>query len=342
MPQLRKDPIIGRWIIISTERAKRPKDFAISHKDAGLMPCPFCEGHENMTPPEIFAFRKEGTGKDKPGWQVRVVPSKHLVLRIGRDLGRKAVGIYDVMNSIGAHEIIIENPKHITHFSDLEQDNINLVIKAYINRIIDLKKDKNFKYVMLFKNHGQASGASSITHTHSQLIATPVNPKRVKEELNGSRLYFEYKERCIYCDIIRQELDKRERIVAEVDGFVAFCPFASRFPFETWILPLAHSCDFENLREEQIPALSKILKEVFLRLRKVLDDPPYNYVLHTAPFRRAKAKAGYWRTITEDYHWHIEIMPRLTGIAGFEWGTGFYINPTPPEEAAKYLREAKI
>ena len=170
MPQLRKDPIIGRWIIISTERAKRPKDFAISHKDAGLMPCPFCEGHENMTPPEIFAFRKEGTGKDKPGWQVRVVPSKHLVLRIGRDLGRKAVGIYDVMNSIGAHEIIIENPKHITHFSDLEQDNINLVIKAYINRIIDLKKDMAiYSFVNGFDRFGEPNISPSISRVFSKL-----------------------------------------------------------------------------------------------------------------------------------------------------------------------------
>jgi UDPglucose--hexose-1-phosphate uridylyltransferase len=160
--------------------------------------------------------------------------------------------------------------------------------------------------------------------------------------LNGSRQYYDYKERCIYCDIIKQELDNQERIIIKKNGFVAFCPFASRFPFEIWVTPLTHNCDFEGLLEERIPDLSEVLKEVFMRLRCALNDPPYNYVLHTAPFRRAKAKAGYWRTILEDYHWHIEIMPRLTGVAGFEWGTGFYINPTPPEEAARYLREITI
>jgi len=172
------------------------------------------------------------------------------------------------------------------------------------------------------------------------LIATPVNPKRVKEELTGARKYFEYKDRCVFCDIVKQELKQKERVIVDIDGLVAISPFASRFPFEVWILPKKHSCNFYDIKPEQRRDLAGIIKRVMLKLKVALNDPPYNYVLHTAPFRRPKG--GYWKTIDADYHWHIEIMPRLTHVAGFEWGTGFYLNPTSPEDAAKILRETKI
>ncbi|MEW6171406.1 MAG: galactose-1-phosphate uridylyltransferase, partial [Candidatus Omnitrophota bacterium] len=173
-----------------------------------------------------------------------------------------------------------------------------------------------------------------------QLIATPVTPKRVKEELEGSKRYFDYHERCIFCDLIKQELEQKDRLILDIDGFIAIAPFASRFPFEVWILPKDHSCDFIKLTPDHRKYLATVIKKILLKLKVGLKDPPYNYILHTAPFRRPKG--GYWKTIDQDFHWHIEIMPRLTRVAGFEWGTGFYICPLPPENAAKFLREVEV
>jgi UDPglucose--hexose-1-phosphate uridylyltransferase len=206
----------------------------------------------------------------------------------------------------------------------------------------DLERDPRFRYALWFKNHGEVAGAGRIQHSRSQLIATPVTPKRVKEELMGSRRYFEDKERCLLCDLITQEREAKLRVVFNSDHIIALCPFASRFPFELWILPKRHRCDFAAMQPEELKDLALVFKQVLSRLRAVLDNPPYNYLLHTAPFRRQRGKPGYWKTIEEDFHWHIELIPRLTRVAGFEWGSGFYINPTPPEEAAKYLREAHV
>lgn len=339
MPELRKDPVIGRWVIISTERAKRPDQFSVSSDGPVEGECPFCENKETHTPPEIYAVRRAGQ-RNGPGWQVRVVPSIAPFLRIEGELDRRGHGLYDIMSAIGAHEIVIETPQHISDIADLPPENIAEVINSYRERIIDLEKDQRFKYVLAFKNYGWSAGAGRVRHSRSQLIATPATPKRVKEELCGSRQYYEHHERCIFCDIIHQEIEQKERVVLDIDGFIAITPFASRFPFEVWILPKSHSSDFINCDSVCSPNLAKILKQVLLKLKVGLKDPPYNYIIHTAPFRREKL--GYWKTINQDYHWHIEIMPRLTRVAGFEWGTGFYICPLPPETAAKFLRETDI
>lgn len=340
MPELRKDPIIGRWVIIATERARRPDDFAgvIEGPPAGN--CPFCQGHEHETTPEVYAARQAHTKPDAPGWDVRVVSSIKPFLKIEGELDRRGKGMFDLMNGIGAHEIVIETPDHIANIADLSNEQITKVIHAYTERFKDLSKDARFKYLLLFKNYGWTAGGGRISHARSQLIATPVNPKRVKEELVGCRNYFEYHERCVFCDLIRQELEAKERIILEHDGFVAVAPFASRFPFEVWILPKKHDCDFSTLTAYHQHELAKVLKIVLSKLKKAVKDPPYNFILHTAPFRRPKM--GYWKTIEEDYHWHIEIIPRLTRVAGFEWGTGFYICPLPPENAAKFLRETEV
>ncbi len=341
MPELRKDPIIGRWVIIATERAKRPDQFAGQQKEGPVTekPCPFCPGQESQTPPEIYAVRR-GTPANAPGWELRVVPSIAPFLRIEGDLERRGKGLYDLMNGIGAHEVIIETNEHVANMADLSEEQISRVITCYIDRIIDLEKDKRFKYVLVFKNHGWVAGGGRIKHSRSQLIATPVNPKRVKEELVGARLYYDYHERCIFCDLLKQELASKDRLIIDIDGFIAITPFAARFPFEVWILPKKHSADFINLEVAQRMDLARIMKVVLAKLKIGLNDPPYNYVLHTAPFRRQKV--GYWKSIDNDYHWHIEIMPRLTRVAGFEWGTGFYICSLPPEDAAKFLREVKV
>ena len=341
MPELRKDPIIGRWVIIATDRAKRPDQFFSSaHEGPPENPCPFCEGSESHTPPEIYAIRPRYSPANKPGWELRVVPSVAPFLGIEGDLERRGKGLYDMMNGIGAHEIIIETNQHIANMADLSEEQITKVITCYIDRMVDLEKDTRFKYVLMFKNYGWTAGGGRVNHSRSQLIATPINPKRVKEELVGAKRYYNYHERCIFCDLIKQELEFKERVILEIDGFIAIAPFAARFPFEVWILPKKHSCDFTRLEMPARLDLSRIIKKVLTKIKKGLNDPPYNYILHTAPFRRQKV--GYWKSIDYDYHWHIEIMPRLTRVAGFEWGTGFYICPLPPENAAKFLREVEV
>jgi UDPglucose--hexose-1-phosphate uridylyltransferase len=324
-------------VIVATERAKRPGDFPHAKANAPGAGCAFCEGNESQTPPEILAVRPDGGGPDGPGWQVRVIPSTHPVLDIEGEPDRAGDGMFDMMNDVGAHEVILETPEHVQNMADLDAEQIARVLSVYLDRVLALEKQRHVKYVLIYKNYGVAAGAGSFTHTHSQLIATPVNPKQVKRELLGARKYFDYKDRCIFCDIIREERADPSRVVLETDGFISVCPFASRFPYELCILPKRHSCDFETVTRPECAELAEVLKGSLGAIQRTLDDPPYNYVLHTAPFRK-RPKPGYWKTVQEDYHWHIEIMPRLTQVAGFEWGSGFYINPVPPEQAAADLR----
>jgi UDPglucose--hexose-1-phosphate uridylyltransferase len=332
MPELRKDPIIGRWVIISTERGKRPTDFASVPPAKSSNFCPFCVGNETKTPPEVFAFRAPGTMPNTPGWRVRVVSNKFPALQIEGELNRQGEGIYDKMNGIGAHEVIIETPDHDKTLSDLPEETVAEVLFTWKERILDLKKDERFKYIVVFKNHGEAAGAS-LEHSHTQLVAMPIIPKRVVEEIEGSRKYYDFKERCIYCDIVSQELADEERVVTSNESFLAIEPFAARFPFETWILPKTHKPAFQDIEKNEVHHLARILKEILMKINAALNSPPYNFILHTLPLQGNNRS---W------YHWHLEIMPKLTKVAGFEWGSGFYINPTAPEEAARYLREIQV
>jgi len=336
MPELRKDPITARWVIIATERGKRPLDFSPVPPDPEGPGCPFCPGQESKTPPEIFAFRDPHSTQNGTGWRVRVVPNKFPALRIEGNLDKEGEGIFDKMNGIGAHEVIIESPDHATTLEQHPIEHIAKVLETYKLRILDLFRDVRFRYVLIFKNHGRTAGAS-LPHPHSQLIATPVTPIRVKEELNGAKSYFDYKDRSVFEDILRQELKAGERLVYENAGFVSYCPFASRFPFEICIQPRKQAADFHSITPNEILSLADCLKVTLNKLAKALNHPHHNYIVHTAPARHPRR--GYWDTIDQDFCWHIEIMPRLTQVAGFEWGSGFYINPTVPEEAAKYLRE---
>lgn len=332
MSELRKDPVTGRWVIISSERGRRPSDFqeAPPKRKGGF--CPFCAGNERFTPPEILAYREPGTAPNSQGWSLRVVPNKFPALKIEGNLDKTGIGLFDKMNGIGAHEVIIENPSHEMTMTKLPERKIEDILWAYRDRVIDLKKDHRFQSILIFKNEGEAAGAS-LEHSHSQLIALPIIPRQVSEEIEGARLYYNYKERCIYCDIVRQEMYAEDRNVAENEHFLAVTPFAARFPFETWIIPKTHNACFDESQPWEYSSLARILKNVLQRLDKVLNIPPYNYIIHTCPLRSQ---------MREFYHWHLEIMPKLIRIAGFEWGSGFYINPTSPEEAAKFLREAKV
>ena len=332
MPELRKDPITGRWVIIATDRAKRPSDFIRqSPPPASAGICTFDYGNEHKTPPEVLAYRNSG-GRDEPGWRVRVVPNKFPVLGIEGDLNRQGEGMYDKMNGIGAHEVIIEGPDHKLSMGEMSEKQIEEVLWAYKERINDLKKDGRFRYILVFKNHGDAAGAT-MEHPHSQLIALPVIPKRVKEEVDASKIFFDLKERCIFCDIIRQESAAGVRLINETDRFTVLSPYAPRFPFETWVLPKRHASHFEDADAPTLANLAWIMKTTIRKLEKVLERPAYNFIVHSAPVQEGPLP---------HYHWHLEVIPRLSKVAGFEWATGFYINPTPPEESAKFMREAGL
>jgi UDPglucose--hexose-1-phosphate uridylyltransferase len=331
LPDLRKDPVTGRWVIIANDRARRPSDFAReSARPVGGRYCPFCPGHESKTPPEVLAYRDSG-GINEPGWTLRVIPNKFPALRIEGELNRQGEGLYDRMNGVGAHEVIIESPDHMATTGDLSDKQVADIFFAFRDRVVDLKKDPRLQYVLLFKNHGESAGAT-LEHAHSQLIALPVVPKRVLEEMVGAKRYFDYRERCIFCDIAQQELADGKRVVFENDHFLVVTPYASRFPFEMWVLPRRHESHFERVDAATIHALGAVMRTAIRSIDKVLESPPLNCIIHTAPLQDSPLT---------HYHWHVEIMPKLTRVAGFEWGSGFYINPTPPEEAAKFLRDAQ-
>ena len=333
MPELRKDPILGRWIIIAQERGKRPTDFYVdvSAKSKGGF-CPLCPGNEKTTPPEVLAYGRHGGPGNSPGWSLRVVPNKFPALVIEGDLDKEAEGLYDRMNGIGAHEVIIDTPNHDAKFTYLSPEELQLTFRAFQDRIRDLSKDHRFNYVVVFKNYGSAAGAS-LEHSHSQLIALPVLPRMINSELEGCLSYFRYKDRCIYCDIIRQELQQDIRLVCQNEHFVTLAPFAPRSPFELWILPRQHSSSYIDMPDSWLPSLARIFSETLRRLDGCIADTPYNFLLHTQPLRTGPL---------EHYHWHFEIVPKLTSIAGFEWGTGFYINPMPPELSCAFLKEVQI
>ena len=333
MPELRKDPVTGRWVIIATDRARRPSDFIhepVQKPRSGF--CPFCLGNETKTPPEIMAYRANGSVPDTPGWVVRVVPNKFPALGIEGDLERQGDGLFDKMNGVGAHEVIIETPEHDATLAQLPAKRVEDVLWAFRDRMLDLKKDRRVRYILIFKNFGEEAGAS-LEHPHSQLIALPIVPKRVREEVDGCKQYYSLKERCIYCDMIRQEMETKVRVVDENSDFLTLAPYAPRFPFETWILPKVHESAFEDSQSHIYENLAGAIKNLLQRVEKVLASPAYNLVIHTSPLNEPN---------NEYYHWHIEMMPKLTRVAGFEWGSGFYINPTSPEQAAQFLREAEI
>jgi UDPglucose--hexose-1-phosphate uridylyltransferase len=334
MPELRRDPVVGRWVIISTERSRRPSDFAsapVRPQSGG--PCVFCPGEESRTPAEILAVRGPDGEANGPGWKLRVVPNKFPALRIEGELEPSGEGVFDRMNGIGAHEVIIETPDHGASLAELPESQVVAVLEAWRQRMVDLQKDVRFGYVSVFKNHGEAAGAS-LEHPHSQLIATPIVPMMVEQELEGALRHFRMRKRCIWCDIIRQEMQGRTRglgrLILGEGGVVALCPYAPRLPFESWILPERHRPSYEEAEGTELRALARVLGEVLRRMNHVLGYPSWNLSLHSAPLK----------TPTPDhFHWHLEIIPKLTKVAGFEWGTGLFINPTPPEEAAGYLRE---
>ena len=327
MAELRREPVARRWVVITTTEAKGPNDYLVFRKPyrelEPIEPCPFCPGNEALTPEQILAIEEGGEGK----WAVRVVPAKFPFFRIEGELDKRPEGMYDLMNAIGAHEIIIETPDHTGALGRMGSDQILRILKAYRGRSSDLARDKRFRQIVILKNH---PGVFNL-HPHSHVLAMPVIPRRIDEEVWGTLDYFRRKERCIFCDIIKEEITSGKRIILETPHFLFFCPFASRYPFEIWIIPRRHSPDFVSIGDDEIWDLAAGMETIFSRLLRLLQDPPYSFSFHSSPIQEKYHKS--------EYHWHVEIRPRIGLREGFEWGTGFFVNSTPPELAAAHLRE---
>jgi UDPglucose--hexose-1-phosphate uridylyltransferase len=322
MSQLRKDPIVGRWTIIATERARRPAAF-VDHQSTATdqKDCPYCQDIASKG-----VYESHG---------VKVVRSRHPILDDSKPFERRGHGLYDVCHSYGSHEIVLESPEHIADMADLPPEQIKAVLQTYALRMQVHRKNPFIEYILAYKNYGVAAGSRNIGHSRSQIMSVPVLPMRVKDKTDGAEKYFDYHERCLFCDMVSQELKNKERVVVENEHFVVVTPFASRFPFETWILPKKHHCDFADGIAGYEEPLAAILKDILLRFKIGLNDPAYNYMIQTSPVQNPAS-------FKESYHWHIEVMPRLTRVAGFERGTGFYICPIPPEMSAAFLREVDI
>ncbi len=337
--QMRRDPVTGRWTIVLMneinveELIVQPGPVKSDGKK-----CQFCEGNEKSTPSEIASVRQTGTNKNEPGWRVRVIPDKKPVLQIYGNINNRGLGLYDVLDGIGAHEIVIETPRHHETLVDFSEEHIVEILFTYRDRILDLKKDVRFRYILVHKNFSEAVG-HTVNHSYSFIIGSPVTPRQVRDELLNAKAYYGYKERCIFCDIIYQELNDKERMVIEDGIFLGFTPFASRRPFEIWILPQHHESFFELTGE--IKTLAKMIKEIVMKIYRVLNEREYMLVIHSAPNLTSGKKRGYWDTLENDFHWHIELMPRLRTYSSYETSSGFPINSVPPEEVARILRSVQ-
>jgi UDPglucose--hexose-1-phosphate uridylyltransferase len=326
--QLRKDPVTQRWVIISPGRAEIPLP-SQPPRPPGLPPeaCPFCPGNEAKAGREIYVEREPGSPANGPGWWVRVVADRYPILRIEGGLEKAAEGMYDSMNAIGAHELLIETPEHDQHWAALELLQLDRVLRACQQRSLDLRNDVRFRHLIWVKNHGLVT--SLFQHQHSHIVATPFVPRAIEEELKGFGEYMRWKERCVLCDMAKQELAFGRRVVLREGGILAFVPFAPRFPYECWIMPTAHGHDFGAAPGATLRDLARVVHGILARMRSLLQDPPYTLALHSSPL-------GEY--VREEYHWHIELVPRPPHVLGLEWGTGIYINPLPPEIAAERLR----
>jgi UDPglucose--hexose-1-phosphate uridylyltransferase len=326
MAELRREPITRMWVVVTTDHPRGPSDYLpfkppYQPQETGSI-CPFCPGNEGSTPKETFSLPLEGGG-----WSVRVIPNKFPFFRIEGEFDRRPEGMYDVMEAIGAHEIVVEAPEHKQSFALMETQQIGKVLLAYQERLIDLEKDRRFQQFLILKNYPGVFNR----HPHSHIVAMPVIPRRIDEEIGGMLDYYQRRERCIFCDIIKEEIMMRKRVILETVHFLVFSPFASRYPFETWIIPKRHTPDFHRISPEELEDLSVAIQSLFVSFDRLLSDPPYSLAFHTSPVQE--------RFHRSEYHWHIETRLRIGLREGFEWGTGFFVNPTPPEDAAGYLRE---
>lgn len=337
MSEIRRDPMTKEWVILSRERSRRPHDFKRREVVPAVPPrqetCPFCPGNEGKTPEETFAFR-DGPAQAAPSrWRVRVIPNKFPALAPRGTTRRKEEGIFFLsMDGVGFHEIVVETPSHNRPIPLMDEEEVFEIIMAYRERYMALRWRPGVSYIIIFKNHGPSAG-TSLDHPHSQLVATPVVPLHIRSKYEVATSYYDETGRCIYCDLIQEELSAGKRVVIDAERFVAFHPYASRVPFETWIVPKAQQASFGKISADDARHLARVFKELLAKFYYALDNPDYNYVIHTAPID--DEDKSY-------YLWHVQILPRLTMMAGFELGSGIYINTAMPEETASFMRSFKL
>ncbi|HUE85339.1 MAG TPA: DUF4931 domain-containing protein [Vicinamibacterales bacterium] len=327
MSELRRDPITGRTVIIAPERLSGTR----LRRPAGVIGgdlCPFCEGHEDLAGREILAWRSSSE-PNTPGWRVRVVPNRLPALRVESYYAEPAGGLFQSLGGLGAHEIIIESPAHDAHWGQMSADEIRLVLWAWRERMRDLRRDTRLKSFLVVKNVGAAAGAT-LDHPHSQLLALPFVPLHLDDELTAARIREEKTGRCAFCAVVAEELASGVRVVSSDEDTVAISAFASRVPFETWILPRRHLSAFDDECDDCLHAIAGRVRDTVQRLHVALNAPPYSVLLHTVPVGESGVS----------YHWHVEIVPRLAPVNALAWDGGIHINPVAPEEATRALRDA--
>jgi len=338
MSEIRQDITTNEWVIIATERAKRPHDFV---KPAKPLPpefdpkCPFCPGNESMTPPEVLGYR-DGGPPNSSNWWIRVIPNRFAALspgKAGEEPKREVTnGLFRKMEGVGKHEVLIETPKHNLYFPYFTDKQSEEVLIALRERYLALRSEPRTQVVVIFKNHGDQAG-TSLLHPHWQIVATPIVPQSLRRRTAVATRYYDDNGGCLYCDLIQAEFKAARRVIEDSSKFFVIHPFASRSPFETWILPKQHSACFGSLDLDSAKELGKVLKRVLGKLFNLLGNPDYNIVIHTAPVKEED----------EDYfHWHLRIIPRLSMMAGFEIGSGIFINTALPEETAEAMRAVKL
>ena len=331
MTELRLNAITRDWVIIATERAKRPDEFAKPHTETVPVPCyspncPFCAGNEDFT--ELESYRLN----DNRGWRVRAVYNKYPALfPVGQAI-RKVEGLNRSLSGVGFHEVIIEHPQHDLTTALMKIEDVANIIRVYRQRYAEIRHDPRIASIIIFKNHGQGAG-TSLEHPHSQLAATPVVPYQLRIRLQEAIRYFDDTGECIFCRTIKDELASKERIIAESEHFVAFIPYAALSPFHTWIFPRRHTSSFDDITDVEIEDLAKMLKTILAKLYYGLNNPDYNYTIRSIPTAEER---------TDYFHWYIALIPRTNLTAGFELGSGMYINTALPEESASFLRAVEI
>jgi len=333
MSEIRKDPLIERWVVIAPERAARPDAMNTDPGFDSAAEDPFLEGNEHLSPPEVLAYRDAGTQPNSPGWRVRVVPNLFPAFSLTDELRKQTDGLYEQMTGVGVHEVIVECPHAEWNMSRFPTETIREVLLAYRERLFDLKQNEQLLHALIFKNKGALAGAS-LPHCHSQLMATPFVPIALQDEIAAALTWYNtHQQQSVYEAILQQELAADSRLIHETDLFIAFTPYASRFAYEVMILPKQQQSHYEQITKEELFDLSPLLKLILQKLECALNDPPYNYVIQTAPLQDDSLP---------HFRWHLSITPRLTRIAGYEWGSGCFINPLAPETAAEVLRNVTI
>lgn len=339
MSEIRKDPITNQWIIIAPERKHRPVIFhGEPDRQKGpdfLETCPFCPGNEAATQPAIY------TTPESEQWQVRVFANQYPALTVETHLQKYPVDIYDSMTGTGAHEIIIQTPKHNQHYAEFSLEQLGSLLRSYQVRLQDLKKDTRLLYLQIFSNKGLEAGATQ-EHSHAQLLATPIIPPQIQREQDNMHYHFQTKERCLICDIIHYEKQNKERLVAQNESFLALIPYAAKSPFALKIYPQEHIFDYTKLNFAQIRDLAQILQTSFKKIKKALNDPPYNFLLKTVPNTYAQFTHDRWPNLEKSFHWYMEILPKLNYAGGMELATDMDINPSSPEECAGFLQQIDI